>query len=246
MHLNTYSVVARCERTGELGAAVASAVPAVAAICLHLRPGVGAVSSQSWVNPYLGGAILDRLAAGASTAEAVAAALAEDPGAAVRQVGAIGVAGPGAFHTGADCTPWFGAEAGATFAVQGNMLTGPEVVAAMARAIAAAPDLPLEERLMRTLEAAQDVGGDKRGKQSAGLAVIGTEEYRRVDLRVDEHEAPVAQLRRILEVARHQLAPFVAGMTRRGAPPAPAPDAVVAMLRLSPPDRPGGGGSREP
>lgn len=246
MIANTYSVVARCRRTGETGAAVASAVPAVGGICLYVRAGAGAVSTQSWVNPYLAVAILDRLAAGDDAPAALAAVLAADPAADVRQVGAIGLAGPGAAHTGASCTPWCGAATGEDFAVQGNMLTGPEVIEAMAAAIARDPELPLEERLMRSLEAGQAAGGDKRGKQAAGLAVIGAEDYRRVDLRVDEHHDPIRELRRVFEVARLQLAPFVAGMPKRDAPPAPAPEAVKAMLAKAPPDRPGGGGSREP
>lgn len=99
---------------------------------------------------------------------------------------------------------------------------------------------------MAALEAAQAVGGDRRGRQSAALMVVGAEAYPRVDLRVDEHAAPVAELRRILTIATLQLAPFVAGMPRRGAAPEPAPADVVAMLLQSPPQRPGGGGSDSP
>lgn len=243
---NTYSIVGRCGRSGELGAAVASAVPAVGAICLYLKPGIGAVSTQSWVNPYLAGSILERLAAGQETGEALTEVLAGDPAAAVRQLGVIGRQGPGASWTGADCTGWCGHLEGADFAAQGNMLTGPAVIKAMAKAFATDPTLHLEERLMRALEAAQAVGGDKRGRQSAALTVFGDEDYARVDLRVDEHADPVAELRRVLGVAIAQLAPFVAGMPRKGAEAEPAPDAVVEMLLQSPPDRPCGGGSREP
>jgi uncharacterized Ntn-hydrolase superfamily protein len=243
---NTYSIVARCARTGELGAAVASAVPAVGAICLYLRAGVGAVSTQSWVNPYLALTLLDALAAGADAAEAVKRAMAEDAAAEFRQLGVIGRAGPGAAWTGESCTGWCGERAAPDHAVQRNMLTGPEVLNAMSAVFAGAAGEPLDERLMRALEAAQAAGGDKRGRQSAALAVIGAEEYRLVDLRVDEHPDPVAELRRIHGVARRQLAPFVAGMPRRGEAGAPAPDHVVEMLLKPPPDRPGGGGSRQP
>ena len=244
MRVNTYSIVGRCSGTGEMGAAVASAVPAVGAICLRLRSGVGAVSTQSWVNPYLADATLDAMAAGADAAAALAQALAADDASAARQIGAIAALGAGAAWTGVDCTGWAGQIEGADFAAQGNMLTGPEVLRAMADAFAAAG--PLEERLMRALEAAQGAGGDKRGRQSAALSVIGAENYPRVDLRVDEHAAPIAELRRVMGVAAAQLQPFVAGMPRRGAPAAPAPSAVIDMLLMSPPDRPGGGGSREP
>ncbi|MEM0906524.1 MAG: DUF1028 domain-containing protein [Pseudomonadota bacterium] len=242
---NTYSVVARCERTGEFGAGVASAVPAVGATCLQMRAGLGAVSTQSWTNPYLATAILDALADGADAAAAVAQAVAADPAAAYRQVGAISAAGLGAAHTGAQCTAWCGHVEGDDFAVQGNMLTDGNVLDAMAEAVAP-KDLPLEERLMRSLEGAQRVGGDKRGRQSAAIAVIGTEDYRRVDLRVDEHSDPIAELRRVFTIATAQLAPFVAGMPQRGATAEGAPDHVVEMLLKSPPDRPGSGGSRVP
>jgi len=243
---NTYSIVGRCGRNGELGAAVASAVPAVGAICLYLRPRVGAVSTQSWVNPYLASAILDRLAAGEAAETALSEVVGEDPAAEVRQVGVIGRDGPGAAWTGADCTSWCGHIEGADFAVQGNMLTGASVVEAMARGFTTDPNLPLEERLMRALEAAQASGGDKRGRQSAALMVYGNEDYARVDLRVDEHEDPVNELRRVFLVANAQLAPFVAGMPRKGTEAKPAPDDVIDMLLQSPPDRPCGGGSRKP
>jgi uncharacterized Ntn-hydrolase superfamily protein len=243
---NTYSIVGRCERTGELGAAVASAVPAVGAICLYMRPRVGAVSTQSWVNPYLAFTLLDALAAGTATERALEIAMADDGAAGFRQLGVIGAAGPGAAWTGGECTSWCGHRTGQHHAAQGNMLTGPEVIEAMSAAFGSARDQPLDERLLRALEAAQAAGGDKRGRQSAALAVIGAEDYRRVDLRVDEHPDPVAELRRIQTVAAAQLAPFVAGMPRKREAATPAPDHVVEMLLRPPPDRPGGGGSRQP
>jgi uncharacterized Ntn-hydrolase superfamily protein len=243
---NTFSLVGRCARSGELGVAVASAVPAVGAICIVTRPGVGVVSTQSWVNPYLAESVLEAMAGGAGTDAALAMALAADDAADHRQIGVVGGAGDGAAWTGAECTAWAGQQVGPGWAVQGNMLTGPAVIDAMRVAFVATATAPLEERLMRALEAAQGAGGDKRGRQSAAIKVIGAESYARVDLRVDEHPQPIAELRRVLGIAGAQLAPFVAGMPRRGRPAAPAPDAVVEMLLRPPPDRPGGGGSREP
>ena len=243
---NTYSIVGRCARTGELGCAVASAVPAVGAICIYLRSGVGAVSTQSWVNPYLAISVLDRMAGGETSDSALAAVLNGDDAAAMRQIGVIGAVSPGVAWTGQGCTDWAGDRTAPDHAAQGNMLTGPEVIAAMSETFAADPGLPLEERLLRALEAAQAAGGDKRGRQSAAVAVIGAELYRRVDLRVDEHPDPVAELRRVADVASAQLAPFVAGMPKRGGAAVPAPDAVVQMLLRPPPDRPGGGGARTP
>jgi uncharacterized Ntn-hydrolase superfamily protein len=244
--ISTYSIVGRCGRTGEFGAAVASAVPAVGGICLYMRPRVGAVSTQSWVNPYLALALLESLAAGSAAAGALQHAVSGDPASEFRQLGVIGPAGDGAAWTGSGCTGWCGHRTAPDHAVQGNMLTGPEVLDAMSSAFGAGRDLALDERLMSALEAGQAVGGDRRGRQSAALAVIGAEDYRRVDLRVDEHARPVAELRRVHGVAARQLAPFVAGMPRRGEAGAPAPDEVVDMLLKPPPDRPGGGGSRRP
>lgn len=246
VHANTYSIVGRCQHTGAVGCAVASAVPAVGAICIVTRPGIGVVTTQSWVNPYLAESTLDRLAAGEEAQSALKDALASDDAAAFRQVGAIGFDGPGAAWTGGSCTNWCGQHTAVDHAVQGNMLTGPEVLDAMSTAFAADPNAVLEDRLMAALTAGQEAGGDKRGRQSAALVVADRECYRRVDLRVDEHADPVAELARVLTVSKAQLFPFVAGMPKRGQPPAPAPDEVVATLLKSPPDRPGGGGAREP
>lgn len=246
VYAGTYSVVARCARTGELGAAVATAVVAVGALVPWVRPGAGAACTQAWTNPCLALGALDRLAAGATAPEALEGALGTDPSADLRQLGVIGGEGAGVAWTGEGCAAWAGHRTGADHAVQGNMLTGPEVVDAMAAAMTGSEALSLDERLMRALEAAQAAGGDRRGRQSAALKVMGREAYARVDLRVDEHPDPVAELRRILGIARLQLALFVEGMARHDGPASPPPDTVVAMLGESPPDRPGGGGSREP
>ncbi|MBP0617899.1 DUF1028 domain-containing protein [Jiella mangrovi] len=242
---NTFSIVARCDRTGELGVAVASAVPAVGAICPYVRPGIGAVTTQSWVNPYLATTILDALAAGSSAEAALAGALESDPEADLRQVGVVDANGRSAVWTGASCTAWHGSRNGTNFSAQGNMLTGPQVIDALAKTFEAHPADSLAERLMTCLEAAQAVGGDKRGKQAAGLIVFGEEVYATVDLRVDEDPDPVARLRKVFEVARSQLMPFVEGMPKRTSPSA-FPSSVMELLLKSPPERPGGGGSDRP
>jgi uncharacterized Ntn-hydrolase superfamily protein len=239
----TFSIVARCPSTGRLGVAVATAVPAVGSMCPFTRAGTGAVSTQSWVNPYLALDVLDAIAGGQSAPAALEAVLAGDGSRGLRQIGVVDGAGTAAAFTGVDCTPWCGQEVGDGFAVQGNMLTGPEVVSAVASAFRASASAPLDERLMRAMEAGDAAGGDKRGRQSASLRLQGEEAYPALDLRVDEHKQPVTELRRVLEIARLQLVPFVEGMPRRGVPPGPAPAEVTAMLALAPPDRPGGGGS---
>ncbi|MDP4006268.1 DUF1028 domain-containing protein [Methylobacterium sp. NEAU K] len=234
--LNTFSIAAHCPRTGQLGVAVATAVPAVGGLCPALRAGVGAASTQAWVNPYLAARALDRLAEGQSPDAALASALATDDRADLRQLGLVDARGAAAAWTGAGCTVQAGHRTGAGYAVQGNMLTGPDVLDAMAQAFEGSAASDLDERLMRALEAGDAAGGDKRGKQSAALRIVAEEDYPLLDLRVDEHTAPVAELRRVLTVARRQLAPFVAGMPKKTGPAGALPDDVAAML-LEAPDR---------
>lgn len=243
MEINTFSIVAHCPRTGMLGVAVSTAVPAVGAICPYLKAGVGAVSTQSWVNPYLAIEALRLMEIGKSAPEALDAVLAGDDARDVRQIGVVDAQGRSGAWSGAGCTKWFGHVVGQGFAAQGNMLTGGACIEAMAGAFRDSEALDLAERMMRALESGQAVGGDKRGKQSAALKVCHTEDYAWLDLRVDEHPQPVAELRRILTIARMQLLPFIEGMPKRGAPSGPLPDGVTAMLLKPPSQRPGGGGS---
>ncbi|MHB2211168.1 DUF1028 domain-containing protein [Methylobacterium sp. CM6257] len=237
--LNTFSIAARCPRTGQLGVAVASAVPAVGGLCPYLKAGIGAVTTQSWVNPYLAARILDGLAGGQVPDAALAAALATDDRPDLRQLGLVDAHGTGAAWTGAGCTAEAGHRTGAGYTVQGNMLASSGVIDAMALAFEDSAGCDLDERLMRALEAGDAAGGDKRGKQSAALRIVAGEDYPLLDLRVDEHAAPVAELRRVLGVARRQLVPFVAGMPRKTGPAGALPDEVVAMLLEPPGKRPG-------
>ena len=239
----TFSIVARCRRTGMLGVAVATAVPAVGSACPYVVSGVGAVSTQSWINPYLAIDALRRVAAGMSGPEALDAVIAEDEGRDVRQIGIVDASGRSAAWSGRSCIDWFGQIVEADFAVQGNMLVSAPTIDDMAAAFRASASLDLVERLMLALEAGEAAGGDKRGRQSAALKVHHVEDYPLLDLRVDEHAYPVAELRRVLEIARLQLLPFTEGMPKRGGPGVAAPQSVVEMLAFPPPQRPGGGGS---
>jgi uncharacterized Ntn-hydrolase superfamily protein len=235
----TFSIVARCARTGELGVAVSTAVPAVGAMCPYLRPNVGAVTTQSWVNPYLALMALDRLEQGDSVEQALAYALRADPSADLRQIGIVDRNGHSIAWTGSSCTGWAGDRHGRGYTVQGNMLIGSDTVDAMADAFEASHEDGLAQRLMLALEAGQKAGGDKRGRQSAALKVMGREAYAMMDLRVDEHPDPVAELRRIFGVAQQQFVPFVAGMpTRDDFGRSPSAD-VTALLLRSPNERPG-------
>jgi uncharacterized Ntn-hydrolase superfamily protein len=222
IELNTFSIAARCSRSGMLGVAVSTAVPAVGAICSYVKSGVGAIATQSWVNPYLGIDGLKLLEAGKSAQEALDELIAADPRRDDRQLGIVDAQGRAASHTGASCVDWAGHEIGEGFSVQGNMLVGAATVEHMARAAENSRPLDLPERLMLVLEAGQAAGGDKRGKQSAALKVFNVEEYPWLDLRVDE--------------------PFVGGMPSRKDPMGELPAAVTDMLMTPPPFRPGGNG----
>ena len=243
LRLSTFSIAARCVRTGMMGVAVSTAVPGVGSLCPFPRAGVGAIATQSWVNPYLGIDGLALLAQGLSAQETLETLIAGDPGRNDRQVGVVDNQGRSAAWTGPDCVPWCGHITGSDFAAQGNMLVGASTVEAMADAFARAAALELPERLLAALEAGQAAGGDKRGKQSAALKVMDTEEYPYCELRVDEHHHPVAELRRVFEVARHQLLPFMRGLPSRRSPLGGLGQEVTEMLLTPPPFRPGGGGS---
>ena len=239
----TFSIVAHCPRTGQLGVAVSTAVPAVGAMCPYIRPGVGAVSTQSWVNPYLALEALDLMHAGQAGADALNAVLSRDDGRDLRQIGVVDAHGRAASWSGKSCTDWFGHVVGDHFAVQGNMLVGEATITAMAAAFRGSEPLDLAERLLLAMEAGQAAGGDKRGRQSASLKVYEREDYALLDLRVDEHAYPVAELRRVYSIAKLQLLPFVAGMPKKGATAGGLPESVTKMLLTPPPYRPGGGGS---
>ncbi len=242
IELNTFSIAARCPRTGMLGVAVSTAVPGVGGICPFVEEGVGAIATQSWVNPYLGIDGLKLLRQGLSAQEALDRLIADDPGRDVRQLGIVDAQGRSAAHTGKDCVDWAGHLTGEGWSVQGNMLVGAATVERMAEAARATEPLDLAERLMIVLEAGQAAGGDKRGKQSAAMKVFHEEQFPWLDLRVDEHRNPVAELRRVFEVAKQQVVPFVKGMPSRTDPLRGLPEEVTAMLLTPPAYRPGGSG----
>ena len=243
IELNTFSVAARCARTGMLGVAVSTAVPAVGGICAFIKPGIGAIATQSWVNPYLGIDGLKLLDSGLSAEATLARLIEQDPGRDVRQLGIVDASGRAAAHTGNDCVAWAGHITGDGFSVQGNMLVSSATVEKMAAAAEGSAAFDLPERLMLVLEAGQAAGGDKRGKQSAALKVYNREEFPWFDIRVDEHRNPVAELRRVFEIASKQLLPFTKGMPSRNDPLGAIPPEVTDMLMTPPAYRPGGSGA---
>jgi uncharacterized Ntn-hydrolase superfamily protein len=204
MRHGTYSIVARDPATGELGAAVQSHWFSVGSLCVWARAGIGAVATQSVVEPAYGPNALDRLADGIGAQQALGELLAADPLAAVRQVAVIDASGGIGTHTGAECIACAGHVAGEDHSAQANMMARETVPAAMSAAFSAAEG-PLSERLMIALEAAEGEGGDVRGRQSAAMVVVAAEgePWRRtVDLRVEDHADPLRELRRLLNLQR--------------------------------------------
>lgn len=213
----TWSILAR-DDTGRLGVAIASRFFAVGALCVHTRRGVGALSTQALMNPLYGPAGLALLAEGRAAADVVATLTAADAGRAQRQLHVLPARGAGAAHTGAECIGWCGHQVDEGFSVAGNMLVDERVVAASADAFVAHAGRPLAERLIEALAAGEAAGGDKRGKQSAALRIHGDEDYPELDIRIDDHAEPVAELRRLYDVSLQRFQPFVACLPGRLSP----------------------------
>jgi uncharacterized Ntn-hydrolase superfamily protein len=205
----TFSIVAYDPDSTSWGVAVASKFLAVGAVVPWGRAGAGAVATQAMANLSYGPGGLDLLAGGFSADQAVIRLTAADGEREHRQLGVVDAAGRGSTWTGASCMDWAGGEAGEGYAVQGNILTGPEVVAAMLAAWHDGGGEVLARRLVAALTAGDQAGGDRRGRQSAALRVwragtaYGGELDLAVDLRVDDHRAPVGELARLLDL--HEL-----------------------------------------
>lgn len=201
----TFSIVARSADGQSWGVAVASKFLAVGNAVPAAVAGVGALATQADANVAFKGIGLSLLDEGATAQVALDRLLDEDDKRTHRQVGIVDVDGTAATHTGSDCFDWAGGLTGEGFAIQGNILTGPEVVEAMRTAWDASPaDAPLARRLLAALTAGDAAGGDKRGRQSAALLVVsegagyGGHDDVAVDLRVDDHAAPIDELARLL------------------------------------------------
>lgn len=205
--VSTYSIVALDPETGELGVAVQSHWFSVGALVGWARAGVGAVATQSLVDPSYGPLGLELMAAGKTADQALAALLQADASPAIRQVGMVDAAGGVATHTGANCIPEAGHRSGANYTVQANLMARDTVPDAMAEAFEAASG-DLASRMLVALEAAEAAGGDIRGRQSAAILVVSGESTGRswqdtvVELRVEDHPAPLEELSRLLQVHR--------------------------------------------
>jgi uncharacterized Ntn-hydrolase superfamily protein len=213
----TWSILAR-DPDGAFGIAIASRFLAVGVLCPHARSGVGALATQALVNPMYGEPGLALLAQGTPPAEVVRMLIEPDTGRDHRQLHVLDARGRVAAHTGSACIGWCGHLAGELYSVAGNMLAGQQVLQETASAYERWSALPFAERLLAALEAGDAAGGDKRGKQAAALLVCTTESYPALDLRVDDHEEPFRELRRLYEKSGERLQPFVACLPSRAHP----------------------------
>jgi len=198
----TFSIIAYDEKTGQVGIAVASKAFGSGARVPFIKTGVGAIASQARANHAYGPRGLALLAAGASAADTVRLLIAADEDQDIRQLHVMDRMGRFAAHTGAECLDWCGHLVMPGFSLAGNLLAGANVLEAMAAAYEAAPEQTLSRRLIAALKAGEQAGGDKRGRQSAALLIHGDKEWSLIDIRVDDHADPLAELERLEQAAR--------------------------------------------
>jgi uncharacterized Ntn-hydrolase superfamily protein len=204
--VSTYSICAADLEARHWGVAVQSRFLAVGSVVPWAEPLVGAIATQSWANPRYGPEGLALLREGVGAAEAVRRLTEADGDRAQRQLGIVDGEGRAATYTGEECNEWAGGRTGPGYAAQGNILVSGETVDALAETFEATAGKPLPERLLDCLDAAEAAGGDRRGRQSAALLVVGPEQGYAglsdvfVDLRVDDHDDPLAELRRLFGI----------------------------------------------
>jgi uncharacterized Ntn-hydrolase superfamily protein len=198
----TWSVVARDKVTGQLGVAVATRFFAAGALVPFVASNVGAIATQALVNPYYGIDGLQLLREGRSSAEALKMLKSNDIGHAHRQVQIIDARGEVAVHTGKYCLPWSSHAAGDAFSVAGNMVAGQRVIDDAFEAYIRNSELPFARRLIAAMLAGEAAGGDRRGRQSAALIIVGDDEWPALDLRVDDHRTPLDELDRLERVSQ--------------------------------------------
>jgi uncharacterized Ntn-hydrolase superfamily protein len=204
----TWSIIAKDSVTDQIGIAVATKFFAVGARVPHIAAGIGAIATQALVNPYYGIDGVRLLREGKSPRDIIAALIAADDGRDSRQLHIMDVQGRIAAHTGKDCVDWCGHLAGDGFSIAGNMLAGAQVLDETAKAYVANRDMPFARRLIAALRAGEAAGGDKRGKQSAALLIHEREDWSALDLRVDDHADPLAELERLERVSRERWVHF--------------------------------------
>jgi uncharacterized Ntn-hydrolase superfamily protein len=233
IEFTTFSLIGRCERTGMFGIAIATSEMAVGSRCIHVAPGVGAVVTQASTNPRLGHLGLNLLRAGYSAPRALEEIAASDQHVERRQLGCLDVSGVAAARTGTENKPWAGHRVDRDVVVAANAVVSAAVADAMLVTFQRSVAQPLWERLLGALEAGKAAGGQPNGEVSSGLFVVDREPYALVDLRVDLHPAPVAELRRLAD-AYFPLIPYY--NLRPRDPNVPSAAEWLAAQR-----RPGGG-----
>lgn len=204
----TFSLIARCARTGQFGMVISSSSPAVAARCAHVRAGVGAVASQNVTDPALGPLVLDQMQAGLSAPDALVQVTTGRAHIDYRQLLVVDAAGRVAIHSGGQVLGVWAEASGVDCAAGGNLLANAAVPAAMVDAFCAAPG-PLGDRLMGALEAGLAAGGEAGPVRSAGLKLADRLSWPLVDLRIDWADTPIAMLRAAWEVYRPQMDAYV-------------------------------------
>lgn len=203
----TYSIVAREPKSGQIGIAVASRFFACG-VQVPWVSATAAVATQAFVNPLWGIEGVARLDKGEDPKAVLADFVSRDAGQAIRQAHVMAPCGQMAQHTGADCVPWAGHVSAQDISVAGNMLTGPDVIARTLACYLSHPELAFAERLLTAMEAGAAAGGDKRGRQAAGLVIHAGQPYPLLDIRADDHADPLAELRRLLAVSKERYMMF--------------------------------------
>ena len=214
----TWSIIAREPKTGQFGIAVATRFFAVGARVPYIAAGIGAIATQALVNQYYGIDGLKLLREGRSPQDIIETLIAADSGRASRQIHLMDASGRIASYTGRECVEWCGHIEGDGFSTAGNMLAGAQVLDHTAGAYAEYTTLPFAQRLIAAMVAGEAAGGDKRGKQSAALLIYGEEEWSDLDLRVDDHSDPLAELARLEQMSRQRWTHFRQFMPSRKNP----------------------------
>src|SRR6201993_5094303 len=204
----TWSIIARDSVSGQFGIAVATKFFAVGARVPHIAAGIGGVATQALVNPYYGIDGVKMLREGKAPQDIVSALTAADSGCETRQLHIMDAKNRIAAFTGKECVDWCGSLAGDGFSLAGNMLAGAQVLDQTAKAYVANENLPFARRLIAAMRAGEAAGGDKRGRQSAALLIHEVEEWSALDLRVDDHGDPLAELERLERVSRERWVHF--------------------------------------
>ena len=204
----TWSIIARDNATGQFGIAVATRFFAVGARVPHVAARIGAIATQALVNPYYGIDGLKLLREGRVPQDIIESLIAADAGRESRQLHIMDASGRIAAHTGRECVEWCGHLEGKGFSIAGNMLAGARVLDDTAETYIANEKMPFARRLIAAMRAGEAAGGDKRGKQSAALLIYGEEEWSELDLRVDDHADPLAEIERLEAVSRERWVHF--------------------------------------